>query len=122
MRTTSASIVDALPNGLSKGTRLVVPQIEESARGDLELMANPKLALSLPFADARPSREATGRCIHDRKPGCHASIHVEALVRTRAVMSHGATCLAVHTHSRRGRVDVVEERAVGIENRLGGTF
>ena len=105
--------MDRLPNGLSRGTRLVVPQIKESARGDLELMANPIPALCLPFPDARPSREATGRCVHDREPGCHASIHVEALVRTRAMLSHGATCLAVATHPRRGRVE---------RNRLGGTF
>ena len=103
--TTRASTVDTLPNGLSRGTRLVVPQVKESARGDLELMANPIPALCLPFPDARPSREATGRCIHDRVPGCHASIHVEAWVRTRAVMSHGATCLAQSIHGRSGRVE-----------------
>ena len=36
-------MVDALPSGLSRGTRLVVPQVEESARGDCESLANPNL-------------------------------------------------------------------------------
>ena len=103
--TTRASTVDTVPNGLSRGTRLVVPQIKGSARGDLRLMANPIPDLCLPFPDARPSREATGRCVHDREPGCHASIHVEASVRTCAPVSHGASCLAQSIHERSGRVE-----------------